>query len=425
MTVHPRSAPIARGAVATERATSAAVWAQRRAWASILVAFGIWCLLVGWAGVSANTWRKTAYSAPPAQLTAKRGIVLYQGPRDSLPLSVSETTMLEEGGVIDVPTSSEAVIQLGVDSSSIRLRSGTRVRLTMMRIGRFNRDLTQVRIDQLQGAANYVIAGELPDGREVEVRTPHTPRPQDGVKLTKGEYLVWVQDDLTRLVDYSGQAKVQLDDGLYRLRDYRWVGFGPDEQDKPRVNLLPEQLLRNRGFGKGMAEGWLPIDVGEKGRPDIGGIRMLLDAEVNGRPIRALRFYRDTAKDTHNETGLHQEINRDVWAFRNVTLAALVKVNSASLDGGGYAGSEYPLMLRVQYVAENGGSYTWTHGFYVQNATNRPTDLGEEIRPGEWYQFRIDLTQLRERPAYIGSIEVLASGHDFDSQVADLELSVE
>jgi hypothetical protein len=425
MTVHPRSAPLAREAVPVHRGASAAVWAQRRAWASIVVAFGVWCLLVGWAAVSVNTWRKTAYSSPPAQLTAKRGIVLYQGPRDSLPLSVNETAILEEGGIVEVPSSSEAVIQLGVDSSVVRLRSGTRVRLSSMRVGRFNRELTQVRIDQLQGAATYAIAGELPDGREVEVRTPQTLRPQDGVKLTKGEYLVWVQGDLTRLIAYSGQAKAQVEDAVYRLRDARWISFGPDENDKPRVNLLPEQLLRNRSFGRGLSEGWSPIDLGEKGRPDVGGTRTLADAEVAGRAVRTLRFFRDTAKDTHNETGLHQEINRDVWAFRSLNLSGLVKVSSASLDGGGYAGSEYPLMFRIQYVAENGGTYTWTHGFYVQNGTNRPTDMGEEIRPGEWFQFRIDLMQLKERPAYIGSLEVLASGHDFDSQVADVELAVE
>ena len=70
-----------------------------------------------------------------------------------------------------------------------------------------------------------------------------------------------------------------------------------------------------------------------------------------------------------------------MWAFRSLNLSGLVKVSSASLDGGGYAGSEYPLMFRIQYVAENGGTYNWTHGFYVQNGTNRPTDMGEESGP--------------------------------------------
>ena len=126
------------------------------------------------------------------------------------------------------------------------------------------------------------------------------------MKLTKGEYLVWVQGDLTRLIAYSGQAKAQVEDAVYRLRDARWISFGPDENDKPRVNLLPEQLLRNRSFGRGLSEGWSPIDLGEKGRPDVGGTRTLADAEVAGRAVRTLRFFRDTAKDTHNGTRLHR-----------------------------------------------------------------------------------------------------------------------
>ena len=425
MTVHPRSAAFATEAVALERSDSAAIQAQRRAWVCILAAFAVWCLLVGWLAYTANNWRKTTYSAPPAQLLAKRGIVLYQGPRDSLPLSIAETTLLEEGGVIDVPASSEAVLQLGVDRSTIRLRSGTRVRLAMMRIGRFNRDLTQVRIEQLQGAANYMIAGDLPDGREVEVRTPHALRVQDGIKLTKGEYLVWVQGETTRLMSYAGQAKAQLDDQVFRLRDSRWISFGPDQAEPPRVSSLPEQLLRNRSFAKGISDAWSPIDIGEKGRPDVGGVRLLAEEEIGGRTVRTARFLRDTAKDTHNETGLSQEINREVWAYRSVTLSALVKVTSASLDGGGYAGSEYPMMLRVNYTAENGGAYTWARGFYVRNAANRPVEIGEQINPGEWYQFRLDMMQLKDRPAYISNVEVLASGHDFDAQVADLELTAE
>jgi hypothetical protein len=425
MSVQPQSAALPREAPPIARPADAAEYAQRRAWMCILAAFGIFCVLVGWLGYTANTWRKTAYSAPAAQLTSKRGIVLYQGPRDALPVSVAEATTLEEGGTLEVPASSEAVIQLGVDRSSIRLRGGAKVRLATMRVGRFNRDLTQVRLEQLQGAANYQVAGELPDGREVEIRTPHTAGPQDGLKLTKGDYLVWVQPHTTRLISYVGQAKAQMGDYVRRLRDGRGIALGDQPPAAVRPYDLPEELLSNRSFSKGLGEGWSPIDIGEKGRPDVGGQRSVVEGTVEGRTLRTLRLTRETAKDTHNETGIRQEVNREVWAYRSLTLSAMVRVHSASLDGGGYAGSEYPMMLRVHYVAENGGSYTWAHGFYIRNTSNRPTDIGEEVRAGEWYQYRLDLMQLKDRPAYIGSLEVLASGHDFDAQVADLQLVAE
>jgi hypothetical protein len=425
MSVQPRSATLPQEAPPLARPFDAAHDARRRAWFCILTAFGIFCVLVGWLGYTANTWRKTAYSAPPAQLASKRGIVLYQGPRDALPVSVAEATTLEEGGTLEVPASSEAVIHLGVDRSLIRLRGGAKIKLVTMRIGRFNRDLTQVRLDQVQGAASYQIAGELPDGREVEIRTPETTGPQDGIKLTKGDYLVWVQPQTTRLISYVGQAKAQLGDVVQRLRDGRWIAFGPQAPSDFRPYNLPEHLLSNRNFSKGLTDAWSPIDAGERGRPDIGGQRAVVEEVVDGRTLRVLHLTRDTAKDTHNETGIRQEVNREVWAYRSLTLAALVKVSHASLDGGGYAGSEYPMMFRLHYVAENGGSYTWAHGFYISNFTNRPVDLGEQVGAAEWYEYKFDLMQLKDRPAYIGSIEVLASGHDFDSRVADLQLIAE
>jgi hypothetical protein len=413
-------------ALASPGGSNAEQAAQRRAWIWLWTAFGVFCSLAALTLVGANTWRKTAYVAPAAQLLEKHGIVLYQGPRDSLPVSVTEGTDLEEGGTIEIPTSSDATIRLRVDNSVVRLRSNTQVRLSNMRVGRFNRDLTQVRLDMLRGAASYQISGELPGGREVEVKTPNTPGNDDNLKLTKGDYLVWLQPSGTRLIAYSGQARAEVDGRVVRLRDNTWALIGPVRSSARQVfDHLPEHLVKNRDFAKGLGEAWSTIDIGEKGRPDVGGQRKLEDVVINGQPYRSLRITRDTAKDTHNETGLRQEVNREVWAYRGLTLTAWIRVISASLDGGGYAGSEYPIILRINYVAENGGAYTWSHGFYVQNESGRPTDIGEQIPANEWFRFALDMSKLKDRPAYITSVDVFASGHDFDAQVAGIDLAAE
>ena len=399
--------------------------AQRRAWAYLWGAFAIWLVLFGVGLVWLNGWRKTSYLTPPAELTSRRGIVLYQGPRDTRPASIGEGTAMEEGGTIEVPVSSEATIRLGVDGSSIYLRPSSVLHLEAMRVGRFNRALTQVRLEQRAGALTFNVVGDLPDGRELELRTPHTAGPTDSIKLTKGEYLVWVQADVTRLTSYVGQARAELGSRVLRLRDGKWVAFGPERAEMRQPLDLPEPLIQNGDFSRGLGEAWSPIDIGEKGRPDVGGARTVVEESVNNRPMRTLHLIRETAKDTHNETGLRQAINRDVSAYRSVTFSAWIKVNSASLDGGGYAGSEYPMMLRVQYVAENGGDYTWTRGFYTRNEGNRPVDIGEQVPEREWQRFALDMTKLTHRPAYITHVDVLAAGHDFDAQVADIRLSVE
>jgi hypothetical protein len=399
--------------------------AQRRAWLYLWAAFVVWCLLFAAGANAANSWRKTSYATPPAVLSSKRGIVLYRGPRDTNPVSIPEHAAIEEGGVLDVATSSEATIQLGVDRSTVRLRPGARVEISMMRVGRFNPDLTQVRLNQLAGAVDYSVAGSLPNQRQIEVRTPHMSEPQDRIRLTKGEYLVWIQPNGTRLISYQGQARADLGGSPIYLRDGKWALLAAERAETRGPLDLPEQLVKNRDFARGLGEAWSPIDIGEKGRPDIGGQRSVVEEVINERPLRSLRIVRDTAKDTHNETGLRQDVDREVWAYRSLTLSAWVKVGYASLDGGGYAGSEYPLMLRVNYVAENGGSYAWAHGFFYRNESNRPAEIGEQIEQGQWYRYSIDLTSLRDRPAYIASVEVLASGHDFDAQVAGIELAAE
>src|SRR5436309_1607089 len=122
--------------------------------------------------------------------------------------------------------------------AGIRRAGGTR-----MRVGRFNRDLTQVRLEQLDGAANCTIAGELPDGREVEIKTPNTPQAGEAIKLTKGEYLVWVQPMGTRVEAYSGQAKAEMGGSVYRLRDGKWVVLGPERAELKQPLDLPEHLI--------------------------------------------------------------------------------------------------------------------------------------------------------------------------------------
>jgi hypothetical protein len=399
--------------------------AQRRAWACLWGAFAIWLVLFSVALVGLNGWRKTSYVTPNAELLSRRGIVLYQGPRDARPASIGEGTVMEEGGTIEVPVSSEATIRLGVDGSTVYLRPSSILHLDTMRVGRFNRALTQVRLEQRSGALTFNVVGDLPDGRELELRTPHTPGPTESIKLTKGEYLVWVQPDVTRLTSYLGQARAELGTRVLRPRDGKWVAFGPERQEMRQPLDLPEPLLANGDFSRGLGEAWSPIDVGEKGRPDVGGARTVVEETVNNRLMRTLHVVRETAKDTHNETGLRQDVNRDVSAYRSITFSAWVKVNYASLDGGGYAGSEYPIMLRIQYVAENGGDYTWTRGFYTRNEANRPVEIGELVPEGTWQRFTLDMTKLTHRPAYITHVDVLGSGHDFDAQVADVRLSVE
>jgi hypothetical protein len=394
-----------------------AVKARRRAWLCLAVAFTIWCTLAGSIGVAGWTYRRNATESPPAILTIDRGTVFYGGPTTPDQLRARPGMTAEEGGIVEVGDNARATVEL-FDGSSVRLMGNTKMELSMLRVGKFNADHTRLILGMIQGAAHFNIAGRLPYGREVVLNTPHGQ-----VSLSKGEYLVWVQDDGTRVSSYTGQARADVDDHTVRIRDGQRTLLPIDGVPRGPF-VLAENLLRNSDFAR-QFQGWTMLDKREEGRPDVGGTRRLVEETIAGRTVQAMRIFRDTDKDTHNETGIMQEVNRDVSAYRNVAVTAWVKISSASLSGGGYLGSEYPVMIRVNYPDEKGGRPGWTHGFYYSNPENRPTENGEIIPQDQWYPFLGRLSDLPDRPIFIRSIEVLSAGHDFDATIADIRLVAE
>jgi hypothetical protein len=97
------------------------------------------------------------------------------------------------------------------------------------------------------------------------------------------------------------------------------------------------------------------------------------------------------------------------------------------LSGGGVLSSEYPLILRMKYRDVYGSEAEWVHGFYIQNATNNPTNNGEQIPPDLWVPFEAGnlFETLDPKPFFITSLQIYASGWDYDSSVSGVRLVVE
>jgi hypothetical protein len=391
--------------------------AERRAWISLSLAFLIWSSIAAGLLVTANNYRRYATTSPPAVLAIEGGTVFYGGPANSTQVRARPGMTVEEGSTIEVGDAGRASLEF-FDGSLVRLLPGARLELATLRVGQFNADHTSLSVNLLDGAAHVSVAGRLPFNRELTVATP-----QGVVSLSKGDYLVWVQDDGTRVSSYSGRGKVEGVDSVVRLRDGQRAILPPDGLPRGPFPLV-ENLVRNGDFSRQL-QGWTMLDKGEPGRPDVGGTRRLVEDTIAGRKVQALRISRDSPKDAFNETGIVQEINRDVSAYRTVSFTAWVKIRHASLSGGGYLGSEYPIMFRVSYSDEKGGRPGWSHGFFYANPENRPTEGGELIAQDQWYPYLGRLSDLPERPALIRSIEILSAGHDFDALIADIRLVAE
>lgn len=84
-------------------------------------------------------------------------------------------------------------------------------------------------------------------------------------------------------------------------------------------------------------------------------------------------------------------------------------------------------MVRLDYTDIYGMEQFWVHGFYSREPEeNWPIYDGERIPTYVWYPYESgNLVQLLQatRPARINSIRIYASGHSYESMVAEVGLT--
>jgi len=265
-----------------------------------------------------------------------------------------------------------------------------------------------------KGTARLEVQSPSVRTSEFRVNTPH-----GFALLTAGNFGLAVSSTEERVSSREGSATVVGGGGTAIARPGQKVLLS----QKAIAGPMPEgdQLITNGDFAQGFA-GWDFLTVDEPGRPVEPGRRTLLTDRVDGREVVALRVSRTSPLGTHGEIGLTQVINKDVTDYRSLQLHADIRVDDQSLSGGGYMGYEYPIMIRVHYRDESGGQIDWSHGFFSRNPEGRPTPNGEALSQGQWVSYLGELMEVKPKPAYIISIDVLGAGHSFDGMIANVGL---
>jgi hypothetical protein len=178
-------------------------------------------------------------------------------------------------------------------------------------------------------------------------------------------------------------------------------------------------LIVNGDFKDPLARGWSVMR-------DSGDASGLVKVGNLGDRI-AIQVARSNSKQTSAITGITQQFDKEVSDFRTMRLLADVRVHSQSLSGGGILSSEYPIILRLRYRDVYGSEAEWVHGFFIQNTTNNPTNNGEVIPPDVWVPFESGnlYETLDPRPFRLTSLQIYASGWDYESYVTGIRLVVE
>jgi hypothetical protein len=388
---------------------------QRLVWRVLLAAFAAWMALVALAVYGLVAWVHTSTVLAPASLQVAQGIVLFQDRGAGPLLNARHGMTLQEGDALEVKDNSLAHLELP-GRATLHLGPNARLGLADLRQGRFNPTAGRIAFEHVAGTVRVQVEPEMPTPLSLET-------PYGTVTMGAGDYLVAVRGPWAEVYVRGGAATLSVYSETLAL------GAGQRARlavDAPAAGPFAgaANLVANGDFAAGL-DGWRARDTQEANRPDRLGQRAIVGETIEGVERPALRVTRASTFGTHNETGVEQDLHVDVAVYPRLMLSALVKVEVASLSGGGYLGTEYPLMLRLRYRDAAGNGQTWYRGFYYQNAEGRPTGRGELVPRGEWARVQVDLSALPERPVFLYSLEVLGAGHDFDALVTDVRLVAE
>lgn len=401
------------------------------AWTVLLIAFLIFCLLVVSIPLGIRQFIVKAFESHPARVTAYGDAVLMQTARSDTPTAIRPTKLdqeIQEGTILATESSSQAVVWL-FDGSNLQIRNSSQVAILKARAPRFNKSPQPASIVvEVQSGKVIVGVNTAPQDRvrQFEIHTP------DGlILLDEGNYSINVTEAGTevsvRTARAVGHATLQAagESIVLRRGERGWIEAG-----YPPKGPLPGEhnLLVNGDFQQALSTGWISWENHEKKEEEPGSEFI---ETVDGDQV--VHFTRRGGNQQHAENGIRQEeLDLDVRDASSLEIRLDVKLIYQSLSGGGWRSSEFPLMVVLRYRDANGSERDWVRGFYYANwedisVCDHEWCQGILIPQNLWQPFESSNLMLSlgdQKPAHLISLDVKASGHDYESMVSDVRILV-
>ena len=261
----------------------------------------------------------------------------------------------------------------------------------------------------------------------VEVQTP-----QGTATLREGRYTIEVDQETTHITVQEGLTELLSETNPS-------IQLGPAQRamiakDGLITGPLPaaRNLIANGDFASPLEGQWVSYSKDIQIDGESGG--EVQRAEVEGRPVVVI-----TRRGMgHAETGINQQIGTDIRDFSVLQMHLLLRIEEQNVPVCGSLGSECPVMVRIAYEDADGADQEWLQGFYSLPDTSTPGNpsfcvtcsmRNEHIQVPEdtWYAYDSDnliplLSQDGKAPIQIRSITAYASGHTYQSTIAEIEL---
>ena len=407
-------------------------WRQnptRVAWFVLLANLFACCVLAVAVPLGARSFILHSTSAKLANVTATQGTVQVWPPSEKDPVAVPDRRSVTEGSAVVTDDKAKALLTLSSDTAgerldtTIQLDPNTSIVLQKARAPLFqwSTDPHKIGLDLREGRIYLTTQREDDRAVQTQVLTP-----QAELMLDQGAFDVLVQGDQTQVRARSGSGLVQSAGRQVTVNGGERVtvtaGQPPELPVPDTLNLVLDGRFEGR-----ISPPWQNFSSLSQANLEPG--KVTLEEVGQGRTVR---FTRKTEDGAPNEVGLVQDVNRDVQGYDSLVLRFDLELLNQSVPGGGYQASEYPVMVRIDYTDVNGKDQFWVHGFYYldlpSGVTWVPADTrGEKIPLGVWYNYESPnlFALLKDaRPARINKITIYAAGHDYDSRVSDLALTV-
>jgi hypothetical protein len=312
--------------------------------------------------------------------------------------------------------------------ATVQLYESTQTVLVSARSPRFSASRLPHKVVLEVRAGRVRVSAANDDSRPtvVEVQTPHGL-----ATLRGGRFTIEVNQETTHITVQEGIAEFTGLTGLtIQLEPAQRARATSDGVTGP----LPaaRDLIVNGDFANRLDTGWTSYSRDIQIEGESGG--EVQRAEIEGGPVVVI-----TRIGTgHAETGLSQRIGTDIRDFSFLQLHLLLRIDEHNVPVCGSLGSECPVMVRIAYEDTDGTDQEWLQGFYSLPDTSTPGNpsfcvtcsaRNEHIQVPEdtWYSYDspnlIPLMSQDDRaPVLIKSITVYASGHTYQSTVAEVEL---
>lgn len=415
-------------------ATLSSVNAEARAWRILLASFVTFLSICALAVYGLQWFLFQSVVPLKATLSVARGTARIVVPTSQGELAVTDIrTDLGAGTIIQTDASSQAVVTFQDPSSSIPIAAlvvfrDSQILVKEMSAPQFglNRSPYRIAIVGMAGRGQVRIFGGLKNEIALTVSTSQA----EGAFSEPGLYWFDANEQWSRFAVTEGGASVKsvTADRPVTLVTGNWVSI---DSGSSTVSSLPDQvsIVNNPDFSRPYSVGWRSYDASEP----AGSV---YNSRIDGRDVvvidRSQEKYPALTLN-HGETGLSQVIDANVEDLTNVEVRITLFIDEQNLSACGIAGSECPLMFRLEYTDAEGVDRVYIHGFYA----NHDPGLGypllcdtcraehDRISLQSWYTYSENLFSLippDQRPSIIRNISLYSSGHAYKVYVAEADL---